>query len=68
MEARLRDILQIDDRQYFGFMKGRSTIDAIYIRQVQEKYREKKKKLFHVFVDLEKAFDRVSRNVIETGH
>ena len=47
-------------------MSGKSTIDAIFIlRQLQEKYREKKKKLYHVFVDLEKAFDRVPREVIE---
>ena len=65
VEARLRDILQIDGCQ-FGFMKGRSTIDAIYIViQVQEKYREKRKKLFHVSVYLERSFDRVPRKVIE---
>ena len=65
LEGRLHEILQIDSRQ-FGFMSGKSTIDSIFIlRQLQEKYREKKKKLYHVFVDLEKAFDRVPREVIE---
>ena len=65
LEGRLREILQIDSRQ-FGFMSGKSTIDAIFIlRQLQEKYREKKRKLYHVFVDLEKAFDCVPREVIE---
>ena len=65
LEGRLREILQIDSRQ-FGFMSGKSTIDAIFIlRQLQEKYREKKKKLYHVFVDLEKAFDLVPMEVIE---
>lgn len=49
----------------FGFMKGRGTTDAIFIaRQLQEKYIAKKKKLYFAFVDLEKAFDRVPRDVV----
>ena len=35
------------------------------MRQLQEKFIEKKKKLYHVFVELEKAFDRVPRKAIE---
>ncbi len=35
------------------------------MRELQERYKEKKKKLYHVFVDLESAFDRVPREVIE---
>ncbi len=34
------------------------------IRQLQERYKEKKKMLYHIFVDLEKAFDGVPREVI----
>ena len=49
----------------FGFMPGRSTIDAIFIlRQLQEKFLGKKKNLYFAFVDLEKAFDRVPRKVL----
>jgi len=32
---------------------------------LQEKYNQKNKKLYHVFVDLEKAFNRVPVKVIE---
>ena len=47
-------------------MAGRSTTDAIFIlRQLQEKYCQNKQKLYHIFVDLEKAFDKVPRRVVE---
>ena len=50
----------------FGFVPGRGTTDAIFIvRQVQEKTLRKNKKLFLGFVDLEKAFDRVPREVVK---
>jgi len=49
----------------FGFMKGKGTNDAILIvRQMQEKFRVKGQKLYFGFVDLEKAFDRVLREVM----
>ena len=39
----------------FGFMKSKGTTEAIFIvRQMQEKYRVKGKKLYFGFVDLEK--------------
>ena len=60
----VRKHVNIDDMQ-FGFMPGRGTTDAIFIlRQLQEKYISKDKQLFFAFVDLEKAFDRVPREVI----
>jgi len=63
-EDRIRQQIDIDDMQ-FGFMKGKGTTDAIFIvRQMQEKFRAKGKKLYFGFVDLEKAFDRVPREVI----
>jgi len=50
----------------FGFMKAKGTTDAIFtVRQMQEKFRVKGKKLYFGFVDLEKAFDRVPREVIQ---
>ena len=49
----------------YGFMPGRETVDAVFVlRRLTEKFRAKNKKLFFVFVDLEKAFDRVPREVI----
>ena len=46
-------------------MKGNGTANAIFIlRQMEEKFRAKGKKLYFGFVDLEKAFDRAPRKVI----
>jgi len=63
-ECRIRQQIDIDDMQ-FGFMKSKGTTDAIFIvRQMQEKFRARGKKLCFGFVDLVKAFDRVPREVI----
>jgi len=46
-------------------MKGKGTTDTIFIiTQMQEKFRAKGKKLCFGFVDLEKAFDSIPREVI----
>ena len=64
LETRLRKLIVIDDMQ-FGILPGRGTTDAIFIlRQVQESFLAKKKDLWLAFVDLEKAFDRVPREVV----
>ena len=63
LKHRIRQQMVIDDMQ-FGFMKGKGTTDAIFIaRQLQENFRVKGKKIYFGFVDLEKAFDRVPREV-----
>ena len=64
IEQHIRNCFEINQMQ-FGFMPGKGTIDAIFIaRQIQEKFRAKKKDLYFTFVYLEKAFDRVPRKVV----
>ena len=53
--------MKIDDMQ-FGFVPGKGTVDAIFmVRQLQEKFLEKRKDYSLHLWDLEKAFDRVQR-------
>jgi hypothetical protein len=62
---RLRKMVEIDEMQC-GFMPGKGTVDALFMaRMLHERYGRKKRKLCMCFVDLEKAFDRVPRKVIE---
>ena len=64
LEKRLRDFVKIDEK-LFGFQPGKSTVDASFVlRQLQEMFGAKKKELFVVFFDLEKAFDHVPREAI----
>ena len=64
LDSSIRSMVDIDEMQ-FGFVPGRGTTDAIFIaRQLQEKYIAAKKPLYFAFVDLEKAFDRVPREVL----
>ena len=65
LERRIRAAMNLNEMQ-FGFMPEKGTVDATFIvRRMQEKYQKKGKKLYMCFVDMEKAFDRAPRKVIE---
>ncbi|GJX72808.1 retrovirus-related pol polyprotein LINE-1 [Tanacetum coccineum] len=64
VERRLRRETSVSENQ-FGFMPGRSSIDEIHlIRSLMEKYRERQRDLHLAFIDLEKAYDNVPRELI----
>ena len=64
IERIIRGVVNIDEMQ-FGFMPGKGTTDGIFIlRQMQEKFIGKGRTLYFTFVDLEKAFDRVPREIL----
>ena len=59
IEARLRNRVEISKQQY-GFIPGKGTTGAVFaLRMLIEKYREGQRELHCVFLDPEKAYDRV---------
>jgi hypothetical protein len=64
IKHRLRGVTNVTENQ-FGFMSGRSTMETIFlIRQLMKRCREQKKDMHMIFIDLEKTYDKVTRNVM----
>lgn len=60
----MRNIATTNKNQH-GFHKGKSTTEPICcLRMIQEKFSERNRPLHLVFVDLEKAYDTISRELI----
>ena len=63
IDQRLREQIEIDKKQY-GFMKDKGT-DAIFVmRQLQEKTLEGNQKPYCAFIDLEKTYYQLPREVV----
>ena len=63
LERRIRKLITVNNMQ-FGFSPGKGTTDPVLIiQQLQKKHLEVHKDLFLTFVDLEKAYDRVHRDL-----
>ena len=64
IEHRLRQNVKISENQ-LEFILGQSTTEAIHLlRQLIERFRERRRNLHMVFIDLEKAYDKVLREVL----
>jgi hypothetical protein len=64
IEHRLRQMTSVT-KKLFGFMPERSTTKAIFLlRQLMERYKEKKKDLHMMFIDLEKAYNKTGADAV----
>jgi hypothetical protein len=64
IEHCLRGVTNITENQ-FDFMPERSTMETIFlIRQLIKRCREQKKDMHMIFIDQEKTYDKVPRNIM----
>jgi Reverse transcriptase (RNA-dependent DNA polymerase) len=64
IEHRLRKLTTVSKNQ-FNFMLGRSIMEAIFlIRQLMKRHWEQKNDLYMIFIDLEKAYDKIPKNIM----
>lgn len=64
IERRLIKETQVSENQ-FDFMSGTSTMEAIYLLwRVMEQYQMDQQDMYLIFIDLEKACDGASREVL----
>ena len=64
IERKLRKNISISENR-FDFMPGRSTIKVIYlISRLMQLYRDRQKNLHMVFIDLEKAYNKILWGVV----
>jgi len=64
IDGRLRATIEISENQ-FGFRPGRSTIEAIHLlSRIMECYRNRKRDLHMIFMDLETTCDKVAKEVL----
>lgn len=64
IEHRLRKEIQVTENQ-FGFMLERSIMEVIFLlRCVMRRYRMNQQDLHLIFIDLDKTYDKVSKDIL----
>jgi len=65
IKKRIRSETSILENQFNSFLKKFTMEPLFWVRKLEEKYRKNNKKQCEMFIDLEKAYDRVPRKYIK---